>query len=484
MRIQMTSVPSSGQAANRTAWARLASALPWLSLMIVILLTSSILGLSSGPTAVTLALLGVLHSASGFYRHGGPRITPPGVLLFGMLIFGYFPTLYYAWVEQEFTPVSYEVRGLVALLAFQFGLYPLWSVTDRRVPDMLRTTAPASAWVPGVSLGVASLLGGVLISALEIAALWPLAQPAGYGGVVLIALSVVQARRRVNFLVLLLIASLFAIFVVLLFTGGGRIVLGSLGLALAMATGFVWRPAFVKPVILAALPPVLAILARVRADSVANPFTGYQESGVESVVRPQRLFFKLIEDSRAGYIVPGNGETFLASAVSWVPREFWTDKPVGLGTTLTQLYRPDLLSVGHSEAGLLHGEFVYNFGLWGLVLGTLVVGFAVWWLDVWVTALHELEVRSTSTLIVQALGITLTAGMVDLVWVGTFTYVARAGFTCAVLGILWVVAKTLRLDERQVAGDVPSPSTGRTPIRGTNRDRIAAGCGTTCAHPR
>lgn len=474
MQVHMTSAPSSGRTATGTTWARAGSALPWLSLLIVTLLTSSILGLSSGPTSVTLALIGVSHSAIGFYRHGGARITPPGVFLFGMLLFGYFPTLYYAWLEQDFTAVPYEVRGLTALLASQFVLYSLWSVADRQVADIIQRPAPPSAWVPGVSLGIAALLGGVLVSSLEIAALWPLAQPAGYGGAILIALSVVQARRRMSILVLGVIAVLFATFVVLLFSGGGRIVVGSLALALAMATGFTWRPAYVKPIILVALAPVLAVLARVRADSVANPFTGYQESGLESVVRPQRLFFRLIDDSQAGYITPDSGATFLASALSWVPREFWTDKPVGFGTTLTELYRPDLLSVGHSEAGLLHGEFVYNFGPWGLVLGSVVVGLAVLWLDVWITALHGLQVRSTSTLIVQALGITLTAGIVDLVWVGTFTYVARAGFTCAVLGILWLIAKTLRLDDRGVARDAALPVDGpssHAPVSDSGRSR-------------
>lgn len=465
MSLSGTSVLQSSRTESPRTHRGLTSALPWLSLLLLVLLTNSLLGVASGPTAVTIALLGVVHSAIGFYLHGGSRITAAGVLLFGMLIFGYFPTLYYAWLQQDFTPVPYEIRGLSALLAGQFVLYAVWSVPDRRVTQIIRHPVPPSAWVPGISLGLASLLVGVAIGALEISSLRSLAQPAGYGGIVLIAVSLVQARRRINLIALTVIASLFVTFVALLFTGGGRLVLGSLALALTMAIGFTWRPSYVKAATLAALPPGLALLAQIRADSVANPVTGYQESGLESVVWPQRFLFTLMEDSVAGYYAPGNGETFIASALIWVPREMWADKPVGFGLTLTQLYKPELLVVGHSEAALVQGEFVYNFGLWGLLLAAIVVGFAIFWLDAWLVTLHNLHVTSTSILIAQSVGTVLTAGVVDLVWVGTFTFVSRAGFTCAVLGLLWVIAKTLLLDD--------SPSRRRRPREARRPTRLA-----------
>lgn len=452
----------------RTRWSRKASAIAWILSMVFILFTGSVLGLPSGTTAVSLAGLGLVHSAMGFCRHGGARITPAGVLLFAMLIFGYFPTLYYAWTESNFVPVAFEVRGLVALLIFQFVLYPFFSLSDHGVEVSGRTAVPPSVWIPAVVAGLLMVFGGLLINMLNVTAIWPLAQPAGYAGIVLIALSLLQARHRINVLVLGLVLSLFASFVILFFSGGGRNVLGSLALGLAMATGFVWRPSLLKPMILVALPPVLWLLARLRADSVANPFTGYQESGLESVVRPQRLFFQLIQDQQAGNIELGYGETFVASVLSWVPREFWIDKPVGLGTTLTQLYRPDLLAAGHSEAGLLHGELIYNFGFWGLIFGAVALGFWIFWLDKWVTSLHQRTHTSISTLFAQAVTVTLTAGIVDLVWVGTFTYVARAGFACALLGVLWITFKLLGLTDGRDWGR-SSPANRANPVVLDNR---------------
>lgn len=467
-----TRLSDPGRASARRPGAGLASALPWLCVLTVTLLVDALFELASGPTAVTIALLGVVHSAFGFVRHGGTRITPPGVFLFGMLLFGYFPTLYYAWAEGDFIPVPYEIRGLAAMLAIQVVLYAAWSIPDRRVASDLRQPAPTSAWLPGVILGIITLLVGIAIISFDVEGLLPLSRPAGYAGVVLAAVSLVQRRRRLQPLVLIGVGALFGIFVASLFTGGGRLVLGSLALALTMAIGLVWRPSFVKPAILASLPPGLAFLAHIRAVSVANPITGYQESGMESVVWPQRLFFQVLGDSGSGRFALGYEETFLASALSWVPREVWADKPVGFGTTLTELYRPHLLSAGHSEAALVYGEFVYSFSPWGLLVGAVVIGLAISWLDGRIADMHGRSATATGTLIAQAIGLVLTAGLVDLVWVGTFSYVSRAGFACVILGILWIVTKLLRLDDMGAAGrDAAHPKNSVSTRLGRRRSR-------------
>lgn len=122
-----------------------------------------------------------------------------------------------------------------------------------------------------------------------------------------------------------------------------------------------------------------------------------------------------------------------------MPRELWPDKPVGFGAQLTELYRPELLSVGHSEAALLHGEFVYNFALFGVPVAVLVVGHLVRWLDGWLNDLHATPPASVRVLIKQAVAVVASAGLLDLVWVGTYTYVERAGFACAVLALIYLM---------------------------------------------
>lgn len=437
----------------------------WTSSLVVALLSYTANIVTAGQCAVAVAALGLLHSGAGFWRHGGTRISAPAVFLLGMGLFGYFPTLYYAFVGEP-VALPYEIRGLSAMLVIQVALYGVWITSNHRSTGHSRQAAARSPCVIGALAGASSLAGGLLIGALGVEGLQHLTQPFGYAGAVLTALSLVQAGARVNARVLVLVGGLFAGFVVFLFSGGGRLVLGSLAVALTMCVGLRWRPSFLKPLVLASLAPGLWVLARIRSERTSNQLTGYEETGLESVVWPQRLFFDVIASVNQGSISLGQGETFAAAAVAWVPRESWENKPVGFGTKLTELYRPELLAVGHSEAALVHGEFMYNFGWSGLALMTLILGVGIARLDRWLRASDRLRVSTVNHLLGQAAAVVLTAGLLDLVWVGTFTYVTRAGFACAALAMLWVVVRLLRLDEF------------------TGRSLMIVGDGSSVAHPR
>lgn len=419
------------------------SALGWLLALAVLLLLHGLALVGDTATVVLMAVTGLAHSTLGFVQHGGARVTPPGVFLIGMGLFGFFPTLYYAdmWGYQT---AKYELLGLTLLLGTQVLMYAYWVRREPGPLDVAPVGVPTSVWFKGVVLGCLALVAGVGISYLDPAALRPLARPSGYAGTVLVTVSLVQSGRRLRLLTLLPIAGLFAVFVMLLFTGGGRLVLGSLALALTMAVGLRWRPRIVKPAAIAALVSGTIILADVRADSVANHLTGYQESGLESVVWPQRRFFDMLENVLGDNLELGFGDTFLAALVAWVPRELWMDKPVGFGTTLTELYRPELLSVGHSEAALVHGEFAYNFALPGLAVLVLAVGWFVGWLDAWLLKLHKGTPESVHGLISRSVCLIATAGLLDLVWVGTYTYVERAGFASAVLALIYLLTAAPR----------------------------------------
>lgn len=417
--------------------ARLVPAVAWLTMVVVLNLAYQLRWSGTETAALILATAGLVHSVVGFLRHGGARITPPGVFLFGMGLFAYFPTFYYALVADAVVrPV--EILGLTVLLLSQIVLSAVWT---RSTPDSAPVADPLSAATLtfGLILGATTLCAGAAVVLLGVEPLRPLARPAAYAGVLLVALSLVQGRRRVHPLVLAALAAVFVVFTQVMFTGNGRLVLASLAVALAMVVGLRWRPWWTKPLAVLATPPGVLLLARDRADRVANPLTGYRESGLESVVWPQRRFFDLLaslQDDRSFSL--GGGDTFVAALVSWVPRELWAEKPVGFGTTLTELYRPELLAIGHSEAALLHGELVYNFGLPGMAVLIVGVAWGVGKLDQAVRWIHKRPVLTASQLIVQAIVISGSAGLLDLVWVGTYTYVERAGFACAVLGLLLV----------------------------------------------
>lgn len=414
----------------------------WSLVFLGVLFTYGLGLLPQAVTVVALALLGLVHSALGFYRHGGSRISAPAVFLLAMGLFGYFPTLYYAYTSA-FQPAYREVLGLSILLSSQLVLYAWWSSQPSSSQGPQKQPARSSVCVLGVTLGVIALAIGLAIDAIEIEGLLSLDQPAGYAGVTLTTVALVQMNRRINIFVLLLIGVLFAIFVVSLFSGGGRLVLGSLAIALTMAIGFRWRPRYIKILTLAVLPPGVLGLAKLRAQSVANYATGYQETGLESVVWPQRRFLDVLGDVLDGVYPLGGIETFASTATIWVPRTFWPDKPVGFGLELTELYRPELLSIGHSEAALLQGEFVYSWSLLGLPVLFGITGYFVCRLDRWLDGLNSVQPGSILVLIKQSIAVVAAAGLVDLVWVGTFTYAQRAGFTCALLGLMYVVARLL-----------------------------------------
>lgn len=430
-------------------------------LTLVLCATTSLLWLmellAGAVIATALACLAIVHGLTGFVQLGGRRLSAGGVFLLGMVLFGYFPTLWYRLTTPE-VPSAFEVPGLAAMLALQVLWVSFWQTAPALNSDSRHPTPDLPRGVPALSLGVAGIYFGlgVGIFVLDIQALRHLAQPFGYASVTVAGLVLVQRRAHFRFRSLVGLALLFAAFAAFFFTGGGRLVLGSLAVALALVAGTRWTPAYLKPTMVLSLPPALWLLATDRSARTEQFLHGYRETGLESVVWPQRVFFQMLESVTYHDFPLGGGSTFAAASVIWVPREVWPDKPVGFGTVLTALYKPHLLAVGHSEAALVHGEFVYNFGWMGLIVLAVVVAGLV--------TVYERMLRTTylrapdglDDLAVQAIVITLVAGLLDLVWVGTFTYASRAGFTCILLLLLYVLGRIARSLRRPRTGDVPA----------------------------
>lgn len=419
---------------------------PWFSV--------SVIGVDTEAASVVLALLGIAHSVVGFLKHGGRRISAPGVFLLGMALFGFFPTIYYVSVLGA-QPHALEVPGLTLLLTSQVFLYAIWRQWSNAEGVLSPVTASRSVTAMGAGCGAVLLGFAVLAQWQGVAALGSLTRAIGYAGVVLLAVSLVRSSRRISVRELLALAALFLIFFLLIFEGGGRLVLGSLAIALALAVGARSRPAFLKPLAVAVLPPAVYVLAQFRAESRRNFATGYEESGIESVVWPQRMFLDVLDGVTSGSLPLAGGQTFLNSLVVWVPREVWAEKPVGLGTELTAIYKPHLLSQGHSEAAMLQGEFVYNFSAVGILLMVVVCGWAVLKLDRMLLSLQASRADTPVHLVAHAAVVVLVACLLDLVWVGSWTYLERAGFAVAVLAVLYVALLVLAPKNTQVDRSLP-----------------------------
>ena len=76
-----------------------------------------------------------------------------------------------------------------------------------------------------------------------------------------------------------------------------------------------------------------------------------------------------------------NGSTLLMAAAGWVPRAVWPDKPERGGSGFASTYSGQKLSTSASFGTGPIFEFLINFGWYGVVLGCIVYGFALRWLD-------------------------------------------------------------------------------------------------------
>ena len=87
-------------------------------------------------------------------------------------------------------------------------------------------------------------------------------------------------------------------------------------------------------------------------------------------------------------------------------------------------------------AALNEGEWIYNFGLFGAILAIPVVGSFVRFCDRRLASQRQRHCSTLADVLSLAATAVLVAGIADLVWVGTFTYVARTGVRLLVLGAL------------------------------------------------
>lgn len=414
--------------------------LGWLAAAISSVVAIHFFGLAREVAAVVIALLGMVHSLNGFIRHGGARISAPGVFLVAMALFGYFPTIYYHFLSGEHLH-DMEVTGLTLLLSSQALMYMVWRRTGDGAESADKTSVcPQSVTMSGLWFGTLLLSGAIAMRGLGLEGLGSLTRAMGFAGTVLIAMSLISSRERVRAWMLFALAGLFVVFFSTMFTEGGRLVLGSMAMSLALAAGTRWRPRYLKVLAVLAIPVGVDVLARMRSVSRSDWASGYYETGFESVVWPQRRFFDVVQSVTHEGLPLGWGETFLNSLVVWVPRELWPNKPVGFGTELTLIYKPHLLQVGHSEAALVHGEFVYNFGVAGILALTLVCAWFVLALDRLLVRAQSFPVATLRQLLARAMLIIAVACLLDFVWVGTFTYAERAGFAVASLFPFYLVA--------------------------------------------
>jgi hypothetical protein len=437
-------------------WTVSPALLAWLSVGLSIHLMSGY-GVSRDVVQLLLGAAGLAHCAVGFWTDGRQRITAPNIYLFASALFIFFPGIYLVGND----PISFgQAQVVPALFLCYFSQVLMYHLFWCSMSQSMSVAEPPPAndrvtsW--GMWAGFALIVTVVALRQVGIPDS-PLVNGAAFSGVALLAAASLRRTRRIGLASYALIGLGFFAYMEFVFSGFGRLELGAMALCVAIATAHRWRGRLVKAVILAATAPGVMYFAasRVAFTAALNPAQSASVSGLESVVSPLVRFAQLIELERAGELQHTYLNSVYATVVFWVPRRLWPGKPEGFGAELAHFFRPELDGRGHSELALFHGEWLFAAGLIGLALMVPVVGLLVRWMDVILQKASDLAIRERADLLKVVAIIIASASIVDLVWGGTFTYMARVGSRLLILLALYVALGRNHVDSASKKRSLP-----------------------------
>ncbi|MDW5330624.1 hypothetical protein [Plantactinospora sp. KLBMP9567] len=414
-----------------------------------------------------------------YWRHGGTAVSAVGVYNFAFALFVGFAGLYLLAGEADGESL------LRALVLCYFGHVTTWLLfwTKDPPPEPPGPRPVDPAFLRRLTwIGVLVTCGGAVTSLELVGSLRHLSQAAGFVGALLVVIGLLDDERRPPLLGCLLAAGGFALSVVTS-NSYGRLMLGSLGFALLIVIARRMRTRLVKALVIPASVPILLMMANMRMDAVRANHPGVQVTGtgLESVASPLEVFGTLLDHNDAGLLAHAWGHTFWAAVVSLIPRAVWPTKPPGFGAELVPILHPELVNSGHSDAALFQGEWLYNFGLIGLVLMVPIVGFAVRAADLFLARASARPLMGRHALLAYAAAVIVAAGLPDLAW-GTFTFTVRAGMRLAVLVVVWFLITDRRIG--WPGPTLPLDTSGRrSPTPGRIRPTVAGSSATSLDRP-
>lgn len=418
-------------------------------------------------------------------RRGGPFLTPSGVYFLASGVFVGIAAWYLLGLEQTGTPMNH-LRS-AAMLAFILSVLTelvaaifciRWRV-DWVMPLPHEITRmdyrpPSQFLLRGIALLAFSRLPQVVLLNYE------LSNAIGLPGVVIIVLSALSLRRRIRWLgdIVLVVAGLVvpAIWVSMVFKGGGRLTVAGLGVAALMVWNIVRASGWQKLAAIVAIPLFLMAAGINRLENIEREYGVSNEAdstavvasgaGLESVYDPLDKFGTvLLEPDYPGGLAigPRYGATFVNTLLMPVPRSMWENKPKGFGAELTELFAPEQLSFNQSYAALFYTEWYANFGWLGLAAAPVAVGWFVARLDRAHARLSASRLSDPRDWWNTVVLMCLVASLGDLFWAGTFTYYTRGGMAAL---IAWAVGglSMMRLNSIGRRVVVPAHPYGKRPV--------------------
>lgn len=334
-------------------------------------LVASNIYLEPADAMVMVAIVGLIAVSVTWILSGGPEVTPAGVLSIAIGVFGYFPVLYYSYMGGSHPMLPTATMYLLAVhmaTTILMTFAPPWPTTPMWSGRGI--ARPQGRWL--LTYGVALLAGGALVTAQFDLPSTALPAAVGFLGSTLVVYAATFTPDTLRKRSLVVAVGSIAAYMYLLFETNGRLVIAGLVFTVLVLLSQRVSRSWMKAAVLAALVPALLLAARQRSD-VVEATRGVDESGLESVVWPMDRLAILLEVAKSGGLPPTWGDTFIPSAFFWVPRRLWPEKPAGFGSELVPVVRPGYTgSEGHSEAATVLGEWIWNFGISGLVVLPLV----------------------------------------------------------------------------------------------------------------
>lgn len=407
---------------SRDASAVQLSSPAWAWVIWVVCVLTPLLGWAtpSGDQSLSLAVSSVgalVYGALLFWFHGGSQVTAAGLYAISSSMFVGFAGL--TWAVQDTVSSPRSILVAVAI--------DLWTMAAMHLIFWRRWAVPVPLkFEKGGGVAHLAFALGVLASAGVL-----MGESRGWGGgqiaagvlaLAIISVALLRTDPRRVLVLGAIVAGLIVAFALTVFSGFGRLVLVSLALLYVVIVSGWFTRKWVKFAALLGVGPLLAVFVRMREGMVTS--SSQSLDGLGSVVNPLRDLGLVEQAVNGGTLGPGYGSTFFATLVSWVPRSVWPEKPIGFGSVLTDYFHPELRPVGYSMAAHSSGEWIFNFGMLGLVLMALVIGFLVQRLDRELLTVGGGRLTHGKFLTV-AVVVVLAAEIPSLMWVGSFTFTTR-----------------------------------------------------------
>lgn len=412
----------------------------------------AIAGRPNKTTLLVITFMIGLQTLYGFIQQGGRLFNTASAAFYGLLVFVIFPAFYAAFGLASFEHRT-SIESLITTVALAGVLQWLLLTMSSPKKDQEIHLPLASENTPNI-MGFTVLLLAISVI-LRPESLSYLQNATGVLAVFFAAYAVVTAApgSRTLLAFFLLIGS-FLYYALFIFSGFGRLNLGVMGVGILMILALRFSGYLLKFGLLGVTAPAVIWLSYQRMDfleETRGTDISFDE-GIGSIVGPFISGSVIVDRMLNDVIDPTLGTTVVAALVVWVPSAMWANKPPGFGAEMVPVTRPELASSqGYSDAALISGEAVWNFGVFGSIIMFLVV---VLWIRILDKGLHNtvrLLTRSSvgmSEVLRFVLVIALSSGILNVIWGGWHTYASRFFVIIALSGMLLFFFHLITLSAR------------------------------------